>query len=138
MDVYHKVLHKLCEVTEGNNSKAVNFMDLVKKLGFHGNYPEIFKMLSGEGWITESPKADFVFITHWGVAEVKKTSSPGGAAGANAELKKDANRALAASRELSTLLEDFIKDAEPENFPPVEKKFAELQIIITRISNNTD
>lgn len=134
MDVYHKVLHKLCEITEGKNSKAVDFKDLVKKMGFHGNYLAIYKFLSNEGWITESPKADFVFITHWGVAEVKKSSS-GADGDSKAEIRKETNRALAVAKELSVSLESFAESLDQNDFPPVESKLSELQNIINKIKS---
>lgn len=134
MDVYHKVLHKLCEETKGKNSKTVDFKDLVKKMGFHGNYPAIYKFLSNEGWITESPKADFVFITHWGVAEVKKTSS-GAKDNSKEELKKEANRAVAAAKELSLLFENFVESLDESDFQPIEKKFSELQNTVNKIKS---
>lgn len=134
MDVYHKVLHQLCDVTEGKSSKAVDFKNLVKQMGFHGNYADIFQRLSGEGWIAESPKPDFVSITHWGVAEVKKTSS--GTGDVNAEAKREANRAAASSKELTQLLEEFTRKVEKDNFPPIEKKLDELQTAVAQIKKN--
>lgn len=135
MDVYHKALHKLFEATEGKSSKAVDFKDLVKKLGFHGNYLAIYNFLSGEGWITESPKADFVFLTHWGLAEVKKSSSPSEDK-SNEDLKNQANRALNTSREISNLLESFAQNVEMSSLPSIEKKIAELQNVLNQIKNN--
>lgn len=126
MDVYHKVLHKLNEATGGRDSKTVDFKDLVKKMGFHGNYGDIFERLSREGWIIETPKADFVLITHWGVIEAKKGASVGNADSA-AELRREVNKTLTAARELAGLLENFSTDAARDNFAPIEKKFAELQ-----------
>lgn len=134
MDVYHEVLHNLCEAVEGKTSKAINFKDLVKKMGFHGNYPEIFRFLHNEGWIIETPKADFVSITHWGAAEVKKTSS-GSSSTSNAEIKKEANRAISAARELTALLENFAGSLDESDLPPVEKKFSELHGIINKIKS---
>ena len=138
LDVYHKVLLSLYEAVDGKDSKAADFKDLVKKLGFYGNYSDIFKLLSGEGWIVETAKADFVRITHWGVAEVKKSSSSSSTATAdsNLETKREANKALAAVKELSLMLEDFARKAEKDSFSPVEKKFDELQNIINQIKKN--
>jgi hypothetical protein len=136
LNVYHKVLQKLCEVTEGKSSKAVDFKNLVKQMGFHGNYADIFQRLSGEGWITETPKPDFVSITHWGVAEVKKATSAVPAAETSSEAKREAGKAAAASRELSGLLENFAQNPEKDKFPPIEKKFDELQNTISQIRKN--
>jgi hypothetical protein len=134
LDVYHQVLHKLFEVTEGKGSKAVDFKNLVKQLGFTGHYSDILGRLSGEGWIVETPKVDFVCISHWGVAEVKKASSASGSSGdSNAEIKRDANRALATVKELSISLEEFAGGLSKEDFSNVEKKFSELQNLIGQI-----
>ncbi len=47
MDVYHKVLSKLYQVTDGKDSHAVDLKDLVKSLGFLGSYDDILQQLSG-------------------------------------------------------------------------------------------
>jgi hypothetical protein len=136
LDVYHKVLQNLFQATEGKSSKAVDFKNLVKQMGFHGNYADIFRRLSGEGWIAESPKPDFVSITHWGVAEVKKAASGTGDGNTNAEAKREANRAASTSKELAELLEEFAGNADNHNFPPIEKKLDELQTLIVQIRKN--
>ena len=43
MDVYHKILVKLYEVTGGRDSKKVDFAELLKKEGFYPSYADIFK-----------------------------------------------------------------------------------------------
>jgi phage anti-repressor protein len=130
-------LHSLYQATSGNTSKAVDFKDLVKKLGFHGNYGEIFKMLSGEGWIVESSKPDFVSISHWGAAEVKKSLAAASTTGndSNSESKKDSSLALNTSRELSALLENFVRKPERDRFSGIESKLADLQTVIARIKD---
>jgi reverse gyrase len=135
MDAYQKALHKLYEVTEGKSSKAVDFKSLVKQLGFPSIYPDIFERLSGQGWIIETAKADYVCISHWGVAEVKKTLAPQ-IVDPNAELKARAGKALAASNELSNLLEKFIQNFEKDNLTPVQTKLDELQNIIVQIKKD--
>ena len=139
MDVYHKVLNKLYETTEGKNSKAVDFKNLVKQLGFTGHYADIFSHLSGEGWIADTPKADYVTITHWGSAEAKKTAAatlaaPNGEA--NARIKREINQAAALAGEISAALENLARAAEKSNLPPVEKKMLELQAAVNRIKEN--
>jgi hypothetical protein len=138
LDLYHRVLQNLFEATEGKSSKTVDFKNLVKQLGFHGNYGDIFQRLSGEGWIVESPKADFVSITHWGVAEVKKSASNAAASGAdiNAEAKRETNRASSAAKELTALLEDFARSLDKNGFSPIQKKLDELENAIAQIKKN--
>ena len=74
MDVYQKVLVKLHEATGGKDSQTVDFKELVKGLGFLGNYPDIFKQMSRQGWIAETRRVDVVCITHWGIKEAGKLS----------------------------------------------------------------
>jgi hypothetical protein len=136
MDVYHRVLSRLYEVTDGKDTKAVDFKDLVKSLGFLGNYPDIFERLSGAGWIAEDKKADFVRITHWGVLEVKK--SPAAAGQSNNNLKTDANKALAETRELGLLMEIFAGDVSKDNLAAVERKIENLKAVINQIKPNLD
>jgi phage anti-repressor protein len=124
MDVYHQALVKLFEETGGSDSKAVDFADLVKKLGFHANYTSIFKELSVNGWIVETSKVDWVKITHWGIMEAKKSLS--GEGGGADELKKNSNRLLAEARELVALLDFFTEDVSKDNFLKVEKKISQI------------
>jgi len=134
MDVYHQVLTRLYEITDGKDTKAVDFKELVKSLGFFGNYPDIFERLSGAGWIAEDKKADFVRITHWGVSEVKK--SPAAANQSKNNLKIDANKALAEAKELGLLLEIFGKEISKDNLSAVEKKIDDLKAVISQIKSN--
>ena len=138
MDVYHRVLARLYEVTDGKDTKTVDFKDLVKSLGFLGNYPDIFERLSGSGWIAEDKKADFVRITHWGVLEVKKSPVAVAASPSGNNLKSDANKAIAESKELSLLLEIFSGDTSKDNLAAVERKIDNLKTVISQIKSNLD
>lgn len=136
MDAYQQVLARLYELTGGKDTKAVDFKELVKSLGFFGNYHDIFERLSGAGWIAEDQKADFVRITHWGVSEVKK--SPVAASQTNQNLKSETNKASAEARELGLLLEIFSKDASKDNLAAIEKKVDALKEVISRIKSSLD
>ncbi|HEX8247974.1 MAG TPA: hypothetical protein VF599_07370 [Pyrinomonadaceae bacterium] len=136
MDVYHRVLARLYEITDGKDTKTVDFKDLVKSLGFLGNYPDIFERLSGAGWIAEDKKADFVRITHWGVSEVKK--SPAAANQSDNNLKSDANKAIAEAKELALLLEIFVGNASKDNLTAIERKIDNLKAVISQIKSNLD
>jgi hypothetical protein len=131
MDVYHKVLLELNEATGGSGSKSVNFKDLVKKMGFHGNYNDIFERLNRESWIIETAKADFVTISHWGVAEAKKSLAGDGTA-AQIELRRAVNKTVASAKELAGLLETFSAELSKDDFAPVEQKFHELQTLFAQ------
>lgn len=136
MDVYQRVLARLYEVTDGKDTKAVDFKDLVKSLGFLGNYPDIFERLSGAGWIAEDKKADFVRITHWGVLEAKKSPAAAAANQSDNNLKSDVNKAQAEARELGLLLEIFSKDTSKDNLSAVERKIDNLHAVISQIKSN--
>ncbi len=143
IDVYHKVLHKLFEATGGRDSKAVDLKDLVKKLGFHGNYTDIFERMSRDTWIIETAKPDFVWLTQWGAAEAKKTMgatpvSSASASDGNSDLKRAATSAAAILKELAALIDNFAARADKTDFPPIEKKLGELQNTINQIKKNLD
>ncbi|MBX7169689.1 MAG: hypothetical protein K1X72_01955 [Pyrinomonadaceae bacterium] len=126
MDAYHEVLVKLLDVTEGKDSRSVDLKDLVKKLGLHGNYSSIYERLNQEGWVAEDRKADFVRITHWGIAEAKKAVQKQGGL---AEKPTSPNAAKCASnaREFAALLDNFANNATKENLTKLENKFSELE-----------
>lgn len=127
MDAYQEVMVKLLEITEGRDSKAVDFKELVRKLGFHGNYAKIFEHLNQEGWIAEDRKADFVRITHWGIAAAKKALKNAGGGASATSTSENASKGAATAKELVTLLQNFAKDASKENLKKAESKFAELE-----------
>jgi hypothetical protein len=139
MDVYHRVLAKLYEVTDGKDTKTVDFKDLVKSLGFLGNYPDIFERLSGAGWIAEDKKANFVRITHWGVSEVKKsTAAAAPGQNSNNNLKSDAGKAVAEIKELGLLMEVFANDSSKANLAAVERKIESLRIVINQVRSKLE
>jgi phage anti-repressor protein len=135
MDAYHQVLARLYEVTEGKDTKAVDFKELVRGIGFHGNYPDIFERLSREGWIAEDKKADFVRITHWGISELKK--SPGASVDQTQRaLTVNTNKLIAEVKELGLLLEAFAGDKTMGNLTVMEKKFAAVSALLDQIKSD--
>jgi len=138
MDIYHKVLVKLYEVTGGKDSQTVDIKDLVKKLGFHGNYPSIFERLSVEGWIAED-RADFARITHWGIAEAKKVQKSGDTSEKPADksfVAENADKCAQAAREFVILMENFAKDASKETLEKAAKKFAEMETVFNIVKTD--
>ncbi len=119
MDVYHKVLAKLLESTGGRESESVDLRELVKKEGFLPSYPDIFQHLSRQSWIAETPRADVVRITHWGVTEAKKTAS--GVVDPTAEIRRETSRVVSEARDLITALEEFGKDPSKDGISKLEK-----------------
>lgn len=132
MDVYHKVLYRLYEDTSGINSKSVNFINLVKDMGFYGNYRDIFDHLSQEGWIVETAKPDFVCISHWGVKEAKDSAAPP-APISDSEAKKECVRAVGIAKDFADSLEAFAQRADKKDFAIIEKKLKELQDAVAQL-----
>ena len=137
MDAYHKALVKLYDATGGRDTLAVDFKELVKSLGFLGNYDDVTQNLSGQGWIAETNKADYVKITHWGVKEAQKAlSGDGGEVDETLELRKSANRLKDETKQFLIMLEEFAGEPSKEKFGQVEKKFGELNAAIAKIKES--
>jgi hypothetical protein len=133
MDVYHKVLIKLYEVTGGRESETVDLKELVKKEGYLGSYPQIKEHLSGQSWITETARVDAVKITHWGVKEAK--GAQGGEGDNLFALRKEINRTIADTRELIIFLEELADDVSKENIQKAEKKLADINSAIQKLKS---
>lgn len=133
MDVYHKVLIKLYQETNGSEAHLVYFVDLVKKLGFTGSYDDIFRTLSLQGWIAESGKDNWVKITHWGVKEAEKSIS--GEGESEQEVKKEIVRIISETRDFINLLDTLAADMSKENFARAEKKVSELKEAIDNLKS---
>ena len=136
MDVYHKVLLKLYQVTGGKDSMTVDLKDLVKNQGFLGNYNDIFQILSGQGWVSETPKLHFVRITHWGVKEVKKTV--GDAPDTSLVLKKETARILSETKQFLIMLDEFSSNASIQNFTHLERKINEINAAIGKLKSSIE
>lgn len=134
MDAYHQVLVKLFEVSEGKVARAIDFRDLVKKIGFFGNYNAIFERLSSEGWIAQAPKENFVHITIWGIAEAKKAMSESGAEAK--PTSANAAKCTEIAKEFVRLIETFSKDATKDNLTKTETKFSELETAFNLAKND--
>jgi len=134
MDVYHKVLSKLYQVTDGKDSHAVDLKDLVKSLGFLGSYDDILQQLSGQGWVAETPKLNYVRITHWGVNEIKDAVSD--QPDNTLVIKKEANRLAAETKLFLIMLEEFASDVSKEKFAEVEKKLNDLTTAIGKLKSS--
>jgi hypothetical protein len=134
MDVYHKVLSKLYQITDGKGSQAVDLKDLVKNLGFLGSYNDILQQLSGQGWIAETPKLNYVRITHWGVNEIKNSTN--NQPDNTLVIKREANRLVAETKQFSIMLEEFAADISKEKFVQVEKKLNDLTTAIGKLKSS--
>ena len=134
MDVYHKVLVKLFEVTGGRESETVDLKELVKKEGYLPSYPQIKEHLSGQSWITETARVDAVKITHWGVTEAKKANTVG--SDNSQVIKREVNRTISETRELITFLEELANDVSKENISKAEKKLGEINSAIQKLKSS--
>jgi hypothetical protein len=134
MDVYHRVLVKLYEITGGKESETVDLKELVKKEGFLGSYPQIKEHMSRQSWITETARLDSVKITHWGVKEAKNSQTSGGGDNSPA-LRKEINRTISDTRELIIFLEELANDISPENILKAEKKLGEINSAIQKLKS---
>lgn len=133
MDVYHKVLVELYNVTGGDTNETVNLLDLIKKAGFLPSYKEIAKELSYRSWIYED-KHDKVKLTHWGVDEAKKSLSR--APDADQTLQKDVNRLSAETKEFAEEVEKFAADVSPEKLAGIKKTLSGISKIVEAIKSN--
>ena len=134
MDVYHKILTRIYEVTQGKDTVEVDLNDLLKQEGFYSNIDNISQHLTTESWVAETPRPRVVKITHWGAAEAKRvlTNTPD----IKREVSKNANRLLGEARELIIMLEEFAEAPTPEHFRTIEKRFEDLEGIMTRLREN--
>jgi hypothetical protein len=137
MDVYHKVLLKLYQATGGRDSQTVDLKDLVKSLGFLGSYDDIFRVLSRQGWIAETPKLNFVRMTHWGVKEADNSAS-GELAAAAPPLKNEAAHLIAETKQFLIALEEFASNNSKENFGRIEKKINQINTAIARLKTGIE
>lgn len=133
MDVYHRVLAKLYEITGGKDTQDVDFADLLKREGFFPSIDDIKKHLSGESWITETSRTNVVRITHWGVAEAKKarSSTPDGVS----ETRRNANRLKDKARDFMIAAEEYAGAPSADSLKALEKNFRELEASVAKLKD---
>jgi hypothetical protein len=121
LDVFHQVLTRLHELAGGSPRKAVSFVDVLKQERLFGSAEMILRKLQAEGWVADATKKDYVYVTTWGIDELRRVSAPLPAPAAAlpattppaavkpAEPKNAGalREAAAKSRELATTLEEF-------------------------------
>jgi len=78
-DVFHQVLERLFEAAGGNPRQAVNLVEILKQEQLFGSIETILKQLHSAGWIADAPKQDHVFVTTWGIEELRRTAAPAAA-----------------------------------------------------------
>ena len=108
LDVFHQVLAKLLEAAGGDPRQMVPFVEVLKQEKLFGSVDMITTRLQSEGWIADAPKKDHVFVTTWGVEELRRTSAASGAAKPAEPKNAAAVRAAAEkARELAATLEEL-------------------------------
>ena len=131
MDVYHKILVKIYEITGGKDSVDVDMTELLKREGFLPSIESITQHLLDESWITESKHKNVVRMTHWGAAEAKRVAAD--LPDRNQLVAKDAARLLSESKEFVIMLEEFAAAPDPDKLGTIEKRHADLSTLIKRI-----
>lgn len=131
MDVYHKVLAKLYELSEGRETVDLDLSDITKQLGYFPSRDQISAQMMQDGWVTETARKYVVRITHWGIAEAKKTAKNAGKDGDAA--KKSAARLVSNIRELLVAAELFADKLTADELKLAEKHSAEVAALIKTI-----
>jgi hypothetical protein len=130
MDTFHKILVRIYELSGGRDSHDVDFVDLMKSEGFLPSLDNIKSQLNTEGWITDSPKPGNIRLTHWGVAEAKKTlASP---TQTEAGIDRVMTRLGNAARDFSIVVEEFVAKPSTKTFQPVEDRLSELDNLLKK------
>jgi hypothetical protein len=74
LDVFHQVLARLHEVAGGSPRQMVSVVDVLKQEKLFGSADMILNKLQAEGWIADASKRDHVFVTTWGIEELRRTA----------------------------------------------------------------
>ena len=136
MDVYHKVLTRLFKVSGGKETVKVDMGEILKQEGFFSNRDEIGGRMLEEGWITEADAKYLVYMTHWGIAEAKKTLS--NTPDNSRALEKESRQLISTAKEFVVMTEEFAGEPTKPRLSVIEKRFAELGDLVSRVKANMD
>ena len=125
MDVYHKILAKIYEVTGGKTSESVDLKDLVKEAGFFPSYSDIHSQMNRSGWISDTGRGSEVKITHWGIKEARKIAGGGGQD--DRQKMKLAKKLHEEIKELSVMAEELSSKPDQDNLKLVENGFSKVE-----------
>ena len=134
MDVYHKILVKIYELTGGKDTVDVDMSDLLKREGFFPSIDSITQHLMDESWIAGTKNRTIVRLTHWGAAEAKRVAAD--LPDRNQLVAKDAAKLLSESKEFVIMLEEFAASPDGGKLSTIEKRHADLSPLIKRIGQN--
>lgn len=126
MNVFHKVLVRIFEITGGKDSVDVDLVDLLKKEGFFSNIDTISSQLQDDGWITEAGRKNVIRITHWGAMEAKRLQEGGPTQAGSAGVEKDAIALVNDAKQLVLLAEEFALKSDPKKLDAVDKGLSTL------------
>lgn len=124
MDVYHKILGRIYEVTGGRDTESVDLAEIVKEAGFYPSFNDIHSQLSRAGWIADTGRGNKVKITHWGIKEARK--SGGGGADSKREQMKLAKRFKEEVKELLVVAEELASDPTEDRCKQAEGSYSEV------------
>jgi hypothetical protein len=133
MDVFHKVLTRIYELSGGRESQEVDLIEILKSEGFYSSRDNIKDHLSTESWIIDSGRPDHVRITHWGMAEAKKTIANPNASGQG--LDRHTTRLLTAARDFSIEIGEFVEKPNDITIKPVEDRISEISSLLSKIKS---
>ncbi|MCL4810211.1 MAG: hypothetical protein KJ062_20825 [Thermoanaerobaculia bacterium] len=74
LDVFHQVLARLHELAGGSPRQMVSIVDVLKQEKLFGSADMILNKLHSEGWIADASKRDHVYVTTWGLEEVRRSA----------------------------------------------------------------
>ena len=133
MDVFHKVLARIYEISGGRETQEVDFIELLKKEGFYANRDNIKDQMSTEGWITDAARPGYVRITHWGMAEAKKSGEGGRKEENGVEQQIEKLKTLA--QRLTLSIDELGKNTNAKSLKTVEQHLSETNGIVTEIKS---
>ena len=133
MDVFHKVLTRIYELSGGRETQEVDLIEILKAEGFYPSRDSIKNHLSTESWIIDSGRPDHVRITHWGMAEAKRTLADPNAAGQG--IDRYTTRLLKAARDFSIEIGEFVAKPNDSTIRPVEDRISEMTTLLSKIKD---
>ena len=84
LDVFHQVLARLHELAGGNPRQLVSLVDVLRQEKLFGSADLITSKLHSAGWIADSSRQDHVYVTIWGIEEVRRAAGDASPAAAEA------------------------------------------------------
>lgn len=131
MDAFHRILVRIYEITGGRENYDVDFVELLKAEGFYPSLESIKSHMSTESWITDSPRPGSIRITHWGIAEAKKTLADPQAA--EAGIDRTTARLSLVTRDFSIVVEEFISKPSKKSLQSVQDRLSEIESLVSKI-----